>query len=1028
MPTIALLDTGSEISAVNAEWLRVNRQYLMKVPELPISGIHITTATSIKTRIKKQIYMNITCGETQFEMPMLVINKLISPCILGMNVLQKLRAQIDIGNQEMTYYIGNDKYQISLNQPYIEGDVPQHEPVVINKPELKKYQNKKKEIQSNTREEDMRKIQQLNEEYADIVSERPTKTTVYEHTIKVTDPTKFVRRTYPIPIKYREQVDLEVQQMLEDGIISRSNSDFLNPMVIVRKKNGSVRLCLDMRNLNSVIEREYDCTPSVDELFLKCEGARYLSKLDLTSSFWQIPIKKQDRKYTAFLYKNKVYEFNVVPFGLSTSLSAIVKCIELVLGTEVERCSMVFVDDILVISKTVDEHVQNLRTIYEKFRRANMSININKCEFLRTEIKFLGHIISEEGVKPDPEKIKSIMDFPTPINAKGVRAFLGLTGYYRKFSPEYAKCTQPLLELTSKKTKWKWQQKHTEAMHQVKALFNSNIMLFHPQPEGKFIIYADASEYAIGSIIFQETANGEAKVIAYASRVYKGAEQHYYTTEKEILAIVYALKQFRYYIYGKTFEIHTDHQALSFLMKCKTTNSRLMRWILVISEYSFTLKYCKGKDNTIADTLSRYIPLEENYTADDMNPKVMSIEFSMEEDTRELLRNIAKYQDEDIFIRMVKLQQPLPHEYCIRNDILFKLIQHDWKVVLSDDMLHRLIIPCHQSLAHASAYKCSLTLKEDFYIPGMLTKIKKIIKKCFDCQTAKQPNLHTYVAMQNMPVTERNEIIAMDFLGPLPNSTRGTKHLLVCIDLFTKEVRLYPIKRPTTKTVLNIIIKKYMPENGRVQKIITDQGKQFQNKLWASTLRKEGIKPILTSIRHPQANLAERINKELGKYFRIYCHDNHRRWAEYIPFFQNAINNNYNETTGFPPIMLGRGMKPTRFWNREITKPEHSNIALPLQNKRDLAKERIKKMGVKRKERYDRQHKLTNFALGERVLLKSNPVAKRIDRTAKKFFRIYNGPHILHEKKGPHTFLVYDPRKQKIIGKFHASSFRKLYE
>ena len=192
----------------------------------------------------------------------------------------------------------------------------------------------------------------------------------------------------------------------------RQNSNFLNPLVVVKRKSGEVRLCLDMRSLNSVILREFDCAPPADELFAKCEGTRYLTKLDLRSSFWQIPIRREDRKYTAFLYKNKCYQHKVVPFGLSTSLAAIVKCLEKALGPEVEPYTIVFVDDILVVSKTLDEHIEHLNIIFHKFKEAHISLNLDKCEFIKSSIQFLGHIISSSGIQPDPIKISSITDFP----------------------------------------------------------------------------------------------------------------------------------------------------------------------------------------------------------------------------------------------------------------------------------------------------------------------------------------------------------------------------------------------------------------------------------------------------------------------------------------------------------------------------------------------------------------------------------------------------------------------------------------
>lgn len=1026
----ALLDTGSEVSVISHNWLQKNKKYFTKATIFPISNYVITTATQTKERVSQQIYMNLAWSKLNIETPMLVCKRLNQDCIIGVDILNKLQAVIDLQNLKMTCVNNNELISGTLHDTEEEVSTQKMEPLRIQKPSVRYATDEEKKEEDYRQLEGYEKIEELLEEYEDIFNEVPTLTNVYQHRIRVTDPNKFVRRTYAIPMRYEEQVENEIRRMLDNKVIERSNSSFINPLVVVRKKNNDIRLCLDMRNLNNIVEKDFDCAPTADELFTKCEGAKYLTKLDLTSSFWQIPIKEEDRKYTAFLYRNKCYQHRVVPFGLTTSLAAIVKCLERALGDEVEPYTMVFVDDILVISKTLQEHIVNLRSVFEKFRRANISLNIEKCEFMKTSIRFLGHIISEEGVQPDPSKISSITEFPTPNNLKGLRAFLGLTGYYRRFSPEYAKAIQPLLELTRKHVRWKWEQQHTDAMNDVKGLFRCNIMLHHPQKTGKYVIYADASDYAVGSVLYQEDEQQELRVIAYASRVFKGAEKYYSTSEKEILAIVYALKQFRYYIYGTHFEIHTDHQALSFLLKCKIRNARLMRWILAIEEYSFTLKYCKGVDNQTADILSRHIAedKEETYINEKRELRLLSIKYKASDETKRILRDLATEQNKDEKIRQLKMKQPLENKYTINDDVLFKLVNHEWKVMLSPAMLQTLIVPCHESLGHASSLKCYLSLKEDFIVNNMYRRIRNVLKKCHECQTARYPNLHTYVEMQSIRVKERGELIAVDFLGPMPRSNRGVSNILVIIDVFTKAVRLYAITRPTTKTVLKIILTKYIPKYGRIQKILSDQGKQFQNKLWGETLIQNGIKPILTSIRHPQGNLAERVNKEIGNYVRIYCHNQHNKWAEYLPFFESAINNNYSEATGYPPIELESNVKPTRFWTKYVKKPENQNVPMPHANKLEYAKQRIIKRGDKRIERFNRSHKLVEFALGERVLVKANPVGKRIDNTKKKFFRLYEGPYLLHKKMGKNTFILYDQIKQRELGKYHSSSLRKYKE
>lgn len=329
---------------------------------------------------------------------------------------------------------------------------------------------------------DVQKLQlkELINQYSNIFRKEPGRVNCYQHNLEVSDNTAVIQRTYPIPLHYRDQVDKEIENMLKCGIIERASSQFINPMVVVTKPNGKIRLCLDARKLNSILLPDYECARSTEELFQKCAGVKFMSKLDLTSGFWQIPIRKCDRKYTAFLYRNKCYQFTVVPFGLSTSLAAMVRCLDKVMGTEVEDYTLVFVDDILCVSHTFEEHLIHLKKIFKKFQDANMTINLEKSEFGKEELKFLGHIISTNGITTNPDKVKSIMEFPTPGNTKQLKSFLGLTNYYNKFSSNYAECTVPLLPLLRKGVKWNWDMKHQKAFENVKQVFIKTVVLHHP--------------------------------------------------------------------------------------------------------------------------------------------------------------------------------------------------------------------------------------------------------------------------------------------------------------------------------------------------------------------------------------------------------------------------------------------------------------------------------------------------------------------------------------------------------------------
>jgi hypothetical protein len=321
-------------------------------------------------------------------------------------------------------------------------------------------------------------IEQLFKKHKNVFNETPRITKVYTHQISVKDESKFVRKTYPVPLHNQDKVDTEIQRMLDPGIIERSNSNFLNPIVVVEKKSGNIRLCLNMRNLNTIVKKNYDCAPNAESLFIKCQGVKYMSRLDLTSSFWQAPLEERSRKYTAFLYRNKCYHFKVVSFGLVTSLTAVVGCLELALGPEVEEYVSVFLGYILIISRSYEEHLQHLDNVFKKLKKANLVLSKDKCEFFRPEVKFLGHIISSEGIRTDPDKIESIVKFPIPRKTKDVRAFLALTGYYHRFAHWYSETVAPLLELLRKNQKWKWDAEHEGAFCEIKKILQEYLHYF----------------------------------------------------------------------------------------------------------------------------------------------------------------------------------------------------------------------------------------------------------------------------------------------------------------------------------------------------------------------------------------------------------------------------------------------------------------------------------------------------------------------------------------------------------------------
>lgn len=331
--------------------------------------------------------------------------------------------------------------------------------------------------------------------------------------------------------------------MEEWNIIECRQTEYVSPLVIVRKKDGCIRVCLDARFLNNRMVKDHVNPPNPTDLLFEFTTGQVLSSVDLTASYWQIKILPEHQKYTGFSFDGHTYVFKVLPFGLSTSVGSFIRCLTKILGTETNSFVIPYVDDLLIFSKDFYTHMQHLRVVFQKFREAKITIKLSKSKFVSEKIKFLGHIISDQGVEMDPERIRAIKELPAPTNITRLRSFLGLVNYDHRFCRNFSALTVPLLRLLKKGQCWKWGQIEIEAFEGIKSAFLAVTMLKHPNVAYPFYIQTDASSFGLGAILYQTDDSGNRNVIAYASRTLKPNELPYTVTEKELLAIVYALRQ-----------------------------------------------------------------------------------------------------------------------------------------------------------------------------------------------------------------------------------------------------------------------------------------------------------------------------------------------------------------------------------------------------------------------------------------------------------------------------------------------------
>lgn len=527
-------------------------------------------------------------------------------------------------------------------------------------------------------------------------------TTVLEHKIITRDDVPIHVKQHRLPPIHREEIRKQIDKQLADGIIRPSSSPYSSPLWIVPKKEDSLgnkrwRLVIDYRALNEKTLGDAYPLPNIADILDQLGSAKYFSVFDLASGFHQIAMNPGDAQKTAFTTPYGLYEFTRMPFGLKNAPATFQRLMDQVL-TGLQGIELfVYLDDIVIYSSSLDQHTIKFRELCTRLRKSGLKLQPDKCEFLRTEVAYLGHIITCDGVKPDPKKIEAVQNFPTPTNAKTIKQFLGLAGYYRRFIPNFSKIAKSLTNLLKKDIPFRWTQKEQSAFVALRDALCKPPVLQYPDFTKSFVITTDASGYAIGGVLSQGII-GQDLPIAYTSRTLTDAEMNYPTIEKELLAIVYCVKHFRHYIYGREFQLVTDHRPLVWLDSVKDPGSRLVRWRLKLAEYNYSIKFKPGRINDNADALSRNPVIPEKLEnircidadSEDSDPDDPPINTEVE--NRDEIISISDYDDLDMHTEKRKRSEvislssgdELPKRTCRDNDSTISKDTSDSREALFD--------------------------------------------------------------------------------------------------------------------------------------------------------------------------------------------------------------------------------------------------------------------------------------------------------------------------------------------------------
>ncbi|KAJ2914471.1 hypothetical protein MD484_g5943, partial [Candolleomyces efflorescens] len=720
---------------------------------------------------------------------------------------------------------------------------------------------------------------------------------------------------------------------LRKGFIRRSTSSAASPVLFVRKKSGELRLCVDYRGLNNITKKNRYPIPHIDDLLDRTQGCKLFTVIDLKNAFNLIRIRAGDEWKTAFRTPQGLYEYLVMPFGLTNAPATFQSFIQDILREHLGILCVVYLDDILIFSKTQEEHDHHVKLVLEKLKDARLFANPSKCEFDKSQVEYLGYLISSEGIKMSPKKLATITDWPTPKSAHDVQVFLGFCNFYRRFIDHYADICVPLNHLTRKDTPFRWTTIENTAFEKLKSKFISYPILHHYDPSKPATLSTDASDFAISGILQQPDNSGTLHPVAYYSRKISPAEINYDVHDKELLAVVESFRDMRAWLMGTAQHISVicDHKNLEYFMKSQVLNRRQARWAMFLTEFDFQLTWGPGAKNP-ADAPSRrpdFAPkkgddvltqqyksiLTPYHTQQIIPTQEPAIKISATSslttlaiDNSELLDRFKRAYQEDSEWREALLQGN--EDFSTHDNIVF----HNGRVFVPKPLRLDILHQCHDAVlsGHPGRTLTTKNILRNYSWPGLYTFVRRYVAACDTCGRIKIPRHKPYGLLKPLDIPERPwKSVSMDFIVKLPKS-HGYDSILVVCDRLTRASHFIPCTEELSSPDLAwLFIDRVFRYHGLPDSIVSDRGPTFVSNFWKSLTTCLDIALRHSTAYHPRTDgLTERTNQTLETYLRAYVSYQQDDWVDYLPLAEFVFNNTENASTKQTPFFANYGHHP----------------------------------------------------------------------------------------------------------------------
>ena len=894
----------------------------------------------------------------------------------------------------------------------------------------------------------------------------------HEITLKDTNPINV--KNFRVSKEQQTAIEEWVKEMLDAGIIQPSQSPYSAPTFCVKKPVGW-RIVHDYRKLNERTIVPQIPTPRKDEVIDRMANCKVFSTFDLTSGYFQLALRQSDRQYTAFSCGHEHYEYVVTPMGLSGAPGSFNRFIQKIFIKYREFCSTYF-DDIYLYTTTMEKHLQKLRQILEICKTHQLYLKLEKSVVAQSEIPCLGDFVGVDGVRMDPEKARIIKEWPEPKTKRQMKQFLGTVVYNQRFCKDFGHMVAPLHECTKGKQKNEpivLSKTQLEAFEKLKDTISRAPVLRIADSEKKFLVRTDASNFAVGGVLMQQDEDDRWQPVAYTGKKFSSAELNYPVREQELLAIIHALKVWRFYLIDKEFIVETDHQSLQLLLSEKKASRRLIRWLDILAEFPIKIRYIPGETNSMADGLSRCVKFEDSIPASEVSfrdylkqlldslessetavfnhQELMIKHYVQLESLASIIEDCKKLYSTDTKLTAVIASltrapveegkdSSVTRDYYLENNLLWKKINDESFIVVPEnqDLRDRIIFNAHDRVdkGHPGIARTVKSIQKEFWWKNMTKSVTLYIQECQICQRVKsRQSKPPGLLKQHKVPCGRWEEVSMDFITNLPVTVGGKyTSIWTIICRLTKRLMMIPVQDTTnSRELIYTWNNQYVPSHGFPKTIICDRDSRFTAQVWQALMQAQDTKlKMSVGYRSETAGQAERSHRFIEDYFRCYLSRAHNIWDEFLGTGEYAFNAAYSTTIDMSPFEADIGyIPPMEYVTSTTDNIDHKTFLYYQLNRLEWAKEQMLISQERAKKFYNHNRPIQDFKIRDLVLVATDDLAMKhlgtSDNSKRKFGPRWIGPFPVVEQLSSDTYRL-DMGKVKLHTSYHTSKLKPYYQ